>query len=527
MPSEVEIVVKATDKSSEGFAETGKSLAELQERISSATEKGQEGFDKVDTGAMGFRDTITGVQDTMTGFQALMGQGSMASATLGDKLFGLGAGIGDLASGFVNLIIPLAGSVAALSAQAAAEERSVAAMLAHRVATIASAAASGVMTAAQWLLNAAMDANPIMLIVIAIAALAAGLVYAYQHSETFRTIVQAIGSFFTGVLWPALEKVGGYLKDVFGPAFTAVGQAISGTWGFLKGLVGADDDASDSTKKLKETTDAAKKAADDHAAALKKESDAAATAAGTALGLMGAEDKLAAAEDDAAKAVKENGKGLDVHTEKGRNNRTALENLASAANDSGKAVLDAGGSQLQAAQKMDEGRQAFIRAATQMGLTKGQALALANQLIAIPKSIQPAIKLTGVNESIQDVINLRNTLAQLQNKTVYINEIRNTSGGTAPGGGGVRAMGGIIGAMGGGPRSGRIRVGEYGPEDIDLAPGSTVHTASDSPAGGGGAGGAVRLLIDTAGSRMDDLLLELLRNAIRVRGGDVQVVLGR
>lgn len=45
-------------------------------------------------------------------------------------------------------------------------------------------------TAVQWLLNAALSANPLVLVGIALAALVAGLVLAYQKSETFRNIVQ-------------------------------------------------------------------------------------------------------------------------------------------------------------------------------------------------------------------------------------------------------------------------------------------------------------------------------------------------
>lgn len=44
-------------------------------------------------------------------------------------------------------------------------------------------------TAAQMLWNAAMAMNPIGLVVIAIAALAAGLIYAWNNSETFRRVV--------------------------------------------------------------------------------------------------------------------------------------------------------------------------------------------------------------------------------------------------------------------------------------------------------------------------------------------------
>lgn len=44
--------------------------------------------------------------------------------------------------------------------------------------------------------------------------------------------------------------------------------------------------------------------------------------------------------------------------------------------------------------------------------------------------------------------------------------------------------------------------------------------------GGGAGGGVVRLEIHSGGSRLDDLLVEVLRKSIRSRGGDVQVVLG-
>jgi hypothetical protein len=50
-------------------------------------------------------------------------------------------------------------------------------------------AAIRVWTVVQGLLNVVMALNPVGLVIIAIAALAAGLIYAYQHSETFRNVV--------------------------------------------------------------------------------------------------------------------------------------------------------------------------------------------------------------------------------------------------------------------------------------------------------------------------------------------------
>ncbi|WP_367138841.1 MULTISPECIES: phage tail tape measure protein [Streptomyces] len=94
-----------------------------------------------------------------------------------------------------------------------------------------------------------------------------------------------------------------------------------------------------------------------------------------------------------------------------------------------------------------------------------------------------------------------------------------------------KAAGGVIGAAGGGPRSAWTLVGEQGPEIAELPAGSMVRTAGYTrralAAAAGGGGGTVVLEINSGGSRMDDLLVELLRGAIRVRGGNVQAVLGR
>ena len=93
---------------------------------------------------------------------------------------------GDFAANNTGIIKILVGVVAALAAGILVAN---AAMKAYAAASAIVKAATAAWTAAQWLLNAALNANPIGLIVIALAALAAGIYLAYTRSETFRNIV--------------------------------------------------------------------------------------------------------------------------------------------------------------------------------------------------------------------------------------------------------------------------------------------------------------------------------------------------
>ena len=92
-----------------------------------------------------------------------------------------------------------------------------------------------------------------------------------------------------------------------------------------------------------------------------------------------------------------------------------------------------------------------------------------------------------------------------------------------------RAHGGVVGtAATGGARSNMTLVGESGPELVNLVPGSHVRSNADTKRlmgqGGGGAGSV--LLLKSSGRRVDDLLIEILREAIHQRGGDPVTVLG-
>lgn len=98
-----------------------------------------------------------------------------------------------------------------------------AAIIAQTIASKVAAGAAKVWAGAQWLLNAAMEANPIVLIVTAIAALVAGIIYAYFHFETFRKIVDNIGKVFVWFWKSVLVPIGNFLMNNWKTILMAVG----------------------------------------------------------------------------------------------------------------------------------------------------------------------------------------------------------------------------------------------------------------------------------------------------------------
>lgn len=145
---------------------------------------------------------------------ALQGIGSLIGPVL--KAFGSGIWLGfstvikSIAQTFM-LVAELAGKVSsaisgsaksfgafkvggeAVKAVGTAFGALIAVMTVYETATMTAAAVTKTFTAAQSLLDAALDANPIGLIVIAIAALVGGLVLAYKHIKPFRDAVNRLG----------------------------------------------------------------------------------------------------------------------------------------------------------------------------------------------------------------------------------------------------------------------------------------------------------------------------------------------
>lgn len=108
-------------------------------------------------------------------------------------------------------------------------------------------------TAAQWLLNAAMTANPIGLVVLAIVALVAIFVVAYRKSETFRNIVNASFRAVAAVgkaIWGGIKTaavavfnfITGYIKfqvNVWKTVIRTVTGAAKAVWNAIKAAASA------------------------------------------------------------------------------------------------------------------------------------------------------------------------------------------------------------------------------------------------------------------------------------------------
>ena len=172
---------------------------------------------------------LTGVADEVAMFLGL-DPGAYASgweelgAILGVVFNAIGEAVTvtvDFAKAVNDNKVVMALLVGVLTATATVYAAVTAATIAHSIATTATSVATKAYTAAQWLMNAAMTANPIGILVVALAALVAALIYAYQNSEEFRAAVDAA--------WEGVKAATIVAWGVIEPILTLLGAA----WAFL------------------------------------------------------------------------------------------------------------------------------------------------------------------------------------------------------------------------------------------------------------------------------------------------------
>ncbi len=160
-------------------------------------------------------------------------------------------------------------------------------------------------TVAQNLMNTALKANPIGLVVTAISLLAAGFVALYNRSETFRAIV--------GKLWDYLKKFAEFVGPILSVPLAMIG-AIAKSVGSVLGV--ASDEAKKATVKSLSDHDKALKdkgKANDTANALDKKQHS---------DLLGAKDS--ANKEATKKAAADHKKALD---DKKKDEQTATQNI--------------------------------------------------------------------------------------------------------------------------------------------------------------------------------------------------------
>lgn len=127
----------------------------------------------------------------------------------------------DAAQWLAPLAILIGGITIAMNAQAIAVALVTGVLNIYRAATLVGIAVTNGFAAAQAVLNAVMALNPFVLVAIALAALVALVVVAYNKSDTFRRIVQAA--------WAGIQAAALYAWDkVLKPIFQDFGRIL--TW---------------------------------------------------------------------------------------------------------------------------------------------------------------------------------------------------------------------------------------------------------------------------------------------------------
>lgn len=125
-----------------------------------------------------------------------------------------------------NLFDLIRSDMPAVEAFAAVIIAAAAAWIAYQAAMLIAAAALKVVTIAELALNAVMDANPVMLVVLAIAALAAGLVILYQRSALAREIMDAAWAGIKAGAQAALDFITNTLIPAAIAAWNRFGPAV-------------------------------------------------------------------------------------------------------------------------------------------------------------------------------------------------------------------------------------------------------------------------------------------------------------
>lgn len=190
----------------------GAAAEDAGRKVKDSTDDSAGGLDRLGEGADKSEQRIMGLKDSVDGLSTILqGPGEQGVAAYLQ-------GWADLSSGIANFVVP------ALSKMIPEVVKQGVATAWSTVQQKAAAAANRVWAATQWLVNAALSANPIALVVIAIAALVAAILWLWNNNEGFRNFVIAA--------WEKIKAAIAVVADWFGQH---VVPAIKAAVGFIVG----------------------------------------------------------------------------------------------------------------------------------------------------------------------------------------------------------------------------------------------------------------------------------------------------
>ena len=229
------------------------SFEELQYAVQAATSEGGQFYNGMLEASQTFSGRMSTLQDNVAALTGELTSGLFAA--LGDLVVKLNEVVTSFLDsdekmaqlkdtiGIATSVVAAAG--AAFLAYKGYVALATAAEIAHTVATTAMTAANAAAEAgatglalAQAALNAVISANPVALLVSALAALATGLVTAYKTSETFRNAVNSAFSAVKNIAQSAIGTVVDWINDLVAKIEGAAAALAN-----LKNGIGAAADA--------------------------------------------------------------------------------------------------------------------------------------------------------------------------------------------------------------------------------------------------------------------------------------------
>lgn len=233
---------RSMDQLESQMGQTGQAARSMASSVGSS-EEAFEGLAR-ESGVVGERlDRASGASSMLAGG---LGDVGGALAEIGGEGSAL-AGVGEQLEKSGTIITGVTGAldlmILANTFAQASWVRTAASMVAARTAMIATSVGTGIATAAQWAWNVAMSANPIGLVIIAVAALVAGIIWVATKTTWFQTIWEyvwgAVVAYFNWVVGNYKTAIAliGKGADWIGDKLGAVPGLLKSAWSGLVNII--------------------------------------------------------------------------------------------------------------------------------------------------------------------------------------------------------------------------------------------------------------------------------------------------